>query len=99
MAKTKKEELSCHDCGLEDIEACQDIRARTHQSSMPDELPCSACARNPEQVGGKYDFYYENWTTIISNGKATAILEDENDETRELSERLATLRGGGKLGV
>jgi len=103
MPETKKEpricELcgrTCHICGLEDLTMCED--SAVHQSSMPDELPCRECRRNPEKKGGKFDFWNEDWASTISMGKSTAELEDSDDKKRELVEKLAELRGGEKLG-
>lgn len=95
MPKNKKEARTCHNCGLESLIDCEEWAL--HESSIPDELPCQACTRNPENIGGKFDFWNEDWATAISRGKVTAELEDSDDVKRELCEKLEALRGGEKL--
>jgi hypothetical protein len=84
MPKNKKEAKTCHECGLEDIDACES--ANTHRSSRPSQTPCVFCIRNPEKVGW-YDFYEEQWTLNV-NGMP--ILEDADPHGVTL---LKTLRG------
>jgi hypothetical protein len=79
-AKPQKEKpkLSCHDCGLEDINACLDGK---HQSATPCALPCAYCERNPEVDEEVFDFFSETW--ILESDK-TATIEDPDAHERML---------------
>lgn len=85
MPKNQKEAKSCHDCGLEDINACENSK---HRSSRPLEVPCRFCLRNPESIGSYdfYDFYDEQWTL---NARRDPIIEDPTPHGVEL---LKTMR-------
>jgi hypothetical protein len=78
----EKPKLTCHDCGLEDINACSEGK---HQSATPDKLPCAYCQRNPEVDEEVFDFFSETWVIAqLSNGTFEAIIEDPDRHERML---------------
>jgi hypothetical protein len=68
LPEKRNERKSCHDCGLEDFEACE--TENKHRGT--DNPPCRFCVRNPEKVGW-YDFYNEQWTL---DTKGNPIFDD-----------------------
>ena len=76
----EKLKLTCHNCGLEDIVACDEGK---HQSVTPDKLPCAYCERNPEVNEEVLDFYSETWTL---DSDKTPFIEDPNKHERLLLE-------------
>lgn len=75
----EKPKLTCHNCGLEDLIACENNKA--HRSSTPDKLPCRYCERNPEVDEEVFDFFSETW--ILESDK-TASIEDPDKHERML---------------
>lgn len=84
--KVPRKARTCHECGLEDVNACGDI-PRAHRSSRPDKVPCSFCLRNTEHVGW-YDMWHEQWTT---DAKGQPILQDAATDKR--AARLLSVMG------
>lgn len=81
MPKNRKELGTCHICGLEDLDACEN--SKTHRSSLePDKLPCKLCSRNPEikQNVSLTDFYSEQWTGMLENGRLNPTIEDPDPQ-------------------
>lgn len=89
MPENKQRTKSCHDCGLEDLDACE--TKNIHRSSLePDQLPCRACVRNPEAIGW-YDFYDEQWTGMLEDGKLNPFIEDPDPQEQGLLRVFHTL--------
>ena len=68
MPIKRKEARTCHDCGLEDVNACE---RGLHRSSRETLLPCNSCVRNSEH--GKLscwasDFFHMQWR-LDANGQ------------------------------
>jgi hypothetical protein len=67
MPKKEKETHTCHECGLEDLEACEgheelsDDKMSMHRSARPSQSPCAFCIRNTEitQSPSFTDFWHE----------------------------------------
>jgi hypothetical protein len=97
MPEKRKQTQTCHNCGLEDEDACPHI----HRSSLErDQLPCNLCIRNPESETvrkerleslGWHDFYSEQWTGTIENGRLDPTIEDPDTNERVLLQVLHAL--------
>lgn len=101
MPETKKEPQTCHLCGLEDFDACED--KSVHRPALEKgEAPCSVCARNPDMIGNKFDFHDEQWTREFTakHGLGECFIEDPDPQEQELLKNLHKIvnEGGEKLG-
>jgi hypothetical protein len=61
MPKKSFKERTCHDCGLEAIDLCEE--SRKHFPAEEFKLPCNCCVRNPLKMKTLWraDFYHEQW--------------------------------------
>jgi len=81
--KSKKEPLTCHDCGLEAIDKCEG--GQRHLSSRPEDYPCRYCERNREKDEPVFDFFSETWTLEQhTDGKFYPLIEDPDPHERLL---------------
>ena len=101
MLEKRKEAQNCHLCGLENFDACED--GSVHKPALEkNELPCASCARNPDVIGGRFDFYDEQWTREFTakNGLGKCFIEDPDPQEQELLRNLHKIvnQGGEKLG-
>ena len=86
MPETRKEARNCHNCGLEDFDACDVKENPIHRPALEkDEVPCSACARNPEIIGNRFDFYDEQWTREFTTKKGVGKCFIEDPDPHEVS--------------
>ena len=82
--KTKQQKVrpkTCHDCGLETIDAKSKgkfyVLAGLKTPSTPDKAPCLYCERNPKVDEEVFDFYSETWVLVqLTNGTFEATIED-----------------------
>ena len=64
MPKKEKETRTCHECGLEDWNACEDTTPSRHLPDNENLAPCRFCLRNPKRPQNRWtvNLYCETWT-------------------------------------
>ena len=92
MPETEKGTRTCHECGLEDIEACQEHKG--HRSSMLTDEPCKYCIWNLESDKHCWiDFYSEGWTCECSADRGSTVdIEDPDQQDQNLLIILHSIR-------
>jgi hypothetical protein len=95
MPEKRKYPKSCHECGVEAIDACE-----TRGEHLPfDEnlAPCRFCARNrkkPKDVNIVADFHSETWTL---DAEKTPMIEDPDPHEQQLLKILHAIITGERL--
>lgn len=85
MPEKRKEPRTCHDCGLEDLDSCEDQKPKKHLPDNENLAPCVYCVRNPKKCEELFvaDFYCEMWTRS-GDKEYTPIIEDPDPDEQEL---------------
>ena len=79
MSKKEKEPKTCHECGLENWDACEDTTPSTHVPDNENFAPCVYCVRNPKSHKQRWiaDFFSEMWTRDSDH---TPIIENPDSD-------------------
>jgi hypothetical protein len=83
--KNEKEPKTCHECGLEDYDACEDTKPSTHMPDNENLAPCKYCVRNPKRPQQRWlaDFHCEMWTRS-GDAEYTPEISDPDPNERAL---------------
>ena len=82
MSKKEKELKTCHECGLEDWDSCEDHTPSTHLPDNENLTPCMYCVSNSKRTQQRWiaDFYCEMWTRSGDKDYTPMIEDPDPDE-------------------